>query len=58
MLFQPIGALHLSATSAGGRSPFWAAAEDLDMAIGFHEGGSRSMPTVGIDRYFCSCSAA
>jgi len=38
--------------------PFWAAAEDLDMAIGFHEGGSRSMPTVGIDRYFCSCSAA
>ena len=25
--------------------PFWAAAEDLDMAIGFHEGGSSGMPT-------------
>ena len=31
--------------------PFWAAAEDLDMAIGFHEGGSSGMPTVGIDRF-------
>ena len=30
---------------------FWAAAEDLDMAIGFHEGGSSGMPTVGIDRF-------
>ena len=30
--------------------PFWAAAEDLDIAIGFHEGGSSGMPTVGIDR--------
>jgi predicted TIM-barrel fold metal-dependent hydrolase len=31
--------------------PFWAAAEDLDTAIGFHEGGSSGMPTVGIDRF-------
>jgi uncharacterized protein len=31
--------------------PFWAAAEELDMAIGFHEGGSSGMPTVGIDRF-------
>ncbi len=31
--------------------PFWAAAENLDMAIGFHEGGSSGMPTVGIDRF-------
>jgi uncharacterized protein len=31
--------------------PFWTAAEDLDMAIGFHEGGSSGMPTVGIDRF-------
>src|ERR1700688_4832371 len=30
--------------------PFWAAAEDLDFAIAFHEGGSSGMPTVGIDR--------
>jgi predicted TIM-barrel fold metal-dependent hydrolase len=30
---------------------FWAAAEDLDMSIGFHEGGSSGMPTVGIDRF-------
>ena len=30
--------------------PFWAAAEDLDIAIGFHEGGSSGMPTVGIHR--------
>src|ERR1700737_3807613 len=31
--------------------PFWAAAEDLDMAIGFHEGGASGSPTVGIDRF-------
>ena len=31
--------------------PFWAAAEGVDMAIGFHEGGSSGMPTVGIDRF-------
>jgi uncharacterized protein len=30
---------------------FWTAAEDLEMAIGFHEGGSSGMPTVGIDRF-------
>jgi uncharacterized protein len=31
--------------------PFWSAAEDLDFSIGFHEGGSSGMPTVGIDRF-------
>ncbi len=31
--------------------PFWAAAEDLDFAIGFHEGASSGMPTVGVDRF-------
>src|SRR5260370_22721706 len=31
--------------------PFWAAAEDLDMAVGFHEGGSSAMPTRGIDPF-------
>jgi predicted TIM-barrel fold metal-dependent hydrolase len=31
--------------------PFWAAAEDLDFSIGFHEGGNSGMPTVGIDRF-------
>jgi uncharacterized protein len=31
--------------------PFWAAAEDLDMAIGFHEGSSLNQPTVGVDRF-------
>jgi predicted TIM-barrel fold metal-dependent hydrolase len=33
--------------------PFWAAAEDLDFSMGFHEGGSGSggMPTVGVDRF-------
>src|SRR5262244_1829327 len=33
--------------------PFWAAAEDLDFSIGFHEGGSGGggMPTVGVDRF-------
>src|SRR4051794_13087590 len=30
---------------------FWTAAEDVDMAIGFHEGGSSGMPTVGVDRF-------
>src|SRR5260370_16801877 len=29
--------------------PFWAAAEDLDFSIGFHEGASSGMPTVGVD---------
>jgi uncharacterized protein len=31
--------------------PFWAAAEDLDMSVGFHEGASAGMPQVGIDRF-------
>jgi predicted TIM-barrel fold metal-dependent hydrolase len=31
--------------------PFWQAAEDLDFAIGFHEGASSGMPTVGVDRF-------
>ena len=30
---------------------FWAAAEDLDMSIGFHERASSGMPTVGVDRF-------
>src|SRR5882757_3865513 len=28
--------------------PFWAAAADLDFSIGFHEGASSGMPTVGV----------
>jgi predicted TIM-barrel fold metal-dependent hydrolase len=31
--------------------PFWAAAEDLDFSIGFHEGASAGMPQVGVDRF-------
>jgi predicted TIM-barrel fold metal-dependent hydrolase len=31
--------------------PFWAAAEDLDFAIGFHEGAGGGMPQVGVDRF-------
>ena len=31
--------------------PFWAATEDLDFSIGFHEGASSGMPTVGVDRF-------
>ncbi len=31
--------------------PFWAAAEDLDLAIGFHEGAAAGMPQVGTDRF-------
>jgi uncharacterized protein len=31
--------------------PFWAAAEDLDFSIGFHEGAASGMPTVGVDRF-------
>lgn len=30
---------------------FWATAQDLDFAIGFHEGAGSSMPTVGVDRF-------
>lgn len=31
--------------------PFWSLAEDLDFGIGFHEGSSKSVPTVGVDRF-------
>jgi predicted TIM-barrel fold metal-dependent hydrolase len=31
--------------------PFWAAAEDLDFSVGFHEGGSAGMPQIGTDRF-------
>jgi predicted TIM-barrel fold metal-dependent hydrolase len=31
--------------------PFWREAEELDMAIGIHEGSSLNMPTVGVDRF-------
>src|SRR6266545_2630022 len=30
---------------------FWNAVEDLDMAIGLHEGASGGMPQVGVDRF-------
>ena len=30
---------------------FWMTAEELDMAIGIHEGSSLNMPTVGVDRF-------
>ena len=32
-------------------APFWAVAQDLDFAIGLHEGSSGGMPTVGVDRF-------
>ena len=31
--------------------PFWAEAQELDFAIGLHEGASGGMPTVGVDRF-------
>jgi predicted TIM-barrel fold metal-dependent hydrolase len=31
--------------------PFWAAVEELDVAIGLHEGASGGMPQVGVDRF-------
>ena len=30
---------------------FWSTAEDLDIAVGFHEGAGSGMPQVGIDRF-------
>ena len=30
---------------------FWTAVEDLDMAVGFHEGGNSGMAQVGMDRF-------
>src|SRR5216683_5706780 len=31
--------------------PFWTTAEELDFSIGFHEGSTTAMPTVGVDRF-------
>src|SRR2546426_5921798 len=31
--------------------PFWAEAQELDFSIGFHEGASGGMPTVGVYRF-------
>jgi len=31
--------------------PFWTVAEELDFAIGFHEGAAPGMPQVGVDRF-------
>ncbi|MEE2688042.1 MAG: amidohydrolase family protein [Pseudomonadota bacterium] len=31
--------------------PFWSLAEALDFSIGFHEGSTNAMPTVGVDRF-------
>ena len=30
---------------------FWSAVEELDMAVGFHEGAGAGMPQVGMDRF-------
>src|SRR6266853_275425 len=30
---------------------FWMMAEELDFSIGFHEGSTTAMPTVGVDRF-------
>lgn len=32
-------------------APFWHLAEELDFSIGFHEGSTNAMPTVGVDRF-------
>jgi hypothetical protein len=32
-------------------APFWQLAEELDFSIGFHEGSTNAMPTVGVDRF-------
>src|SRR5246127_5616674 len=31
--------------------PFWTMAEELDFSVGFHEGSTTAMPTVGVDRF-------
>src|SRR5437868_7703911 len=31
--------------------PFWAVGEELDCSIGFHEGSTNAMPTVGVGRF-------
>ena len=31
--------------------PFWTMAEELDFSIGFHEGSTTAMPTVGVHRF-------
>src|SRR2546421_12755277 len=31
--------------------PCWTMAEELDFSIGFHEGSTNAMPTVGVDRF-------
>ncbi|PYO17319.1 MAG: hypothetical protein DMD85_23860, partial [Candidatus Rokuibacteriota bacterium] len=31
--------------------PFWMMAEALDFSVGFHEGSTNAMPTVGVDRF-------
>src|SRR6266508_129252 len=31
--------------------PFWKMAEELDFSIGFHEGSTTAMPTVGVDPF-------
>jgi predicted TIM-barrel fold metal-dependent hydrolase len=30
---------------------FWSAVEDVDVSVGFHEGGNSGMPAVGLDRF-------
>jgi hypothetical protein len=37
--------------------PFWTMAEELDFSIGFHEGSTTAMPTVGVDRFEADRSA-
>ena len=32
-------------------APFWHLAEEFDFSIGFHEGSTNAMPTVGVDRF-------